>query len=212
MSCQEDRLNEYLDTTLDRAASAEVERHLEGCDECRRVVDGLRRVKEGAAALPRSAEPPRDLWPEIRDSLPGQVASFERRLPGHWLRPLMALAAVFLLGMVTVLLLQDQGADVATGPRISGVALNAVEEEYRTATDELLEALDVRREDLSPDTLRVVDENLRIIDEAIGRLRTAIEADPDRAGSGHRMIALYGRKVDLLQQAVHLPTEAWEES
>jgi hypothetical protein len=59
-----DRLSEYLDGELPADEARELEAHLEGCDECREVVDDLRRIVGGAAAL-RDREPETDLWAGI---------------------------------------------------------------------------------------------------------------------------------------------------
>ena len=59
MSCAEiaPRLSELLDGDLPRDERAAVEAHLEGCADCRKILAGLRRVREAARALPKLTAP-----------------------------------------------------------------------------------------------------------------------------------------------------------
>ena len=59
-----DRLSEYLDGDLPALETRELEQHLEGCFECRRVLGELRAVVQRASALP-DAEPDTELWSGI---------------------------------------------------------------------------------------------------------------------------------------------------
>ncbi len=61
-TCQElkAQLSDYLDGDLDSAVCAELERHLAGCDNCRIVVDTLRKTillyrNYGSATVPPGA-------------------------------------------------------------------------------------------------------------------------------------------------------------
>jgi len=207
MSCgdYEERVHGWVDGTLSREAHDEVARHLADCPACARLRDGLERLQSRVAALPREVQPPRDLWPGLRDRLPARPIPRERPVAGR-LRPWLAAAAVLLAGLAGLLLLRDDAGTGSEPFTTAPAAYGEVEREYRRATDDLLRALDLRREDLSPETLAVVDENIRIIDDAIGRVRLAIENDPN-GGDPRRMFALYGSKVRLLRQAVQLPAE-----
>lgn len=75
---------------------------------------------------------------------------------------------------------------------------------YQAAVTELERELDLRRSDLDPETVRVVERNLAIIDAAIAEARQALENDP---GSGFLHSHLAGamqQKVELLRQATRL--------
>ena len=69
-------------------------------------------------------------------------------------------------------------------------------------------ALDRRRDELSPETIQVVEENLQIINQAIHDAWAALESDPSQVGNGYLVASLYQRKVELLEQAVRLPAES----
>jgi anti-sigma factor RsiW len=57
-------LSAYVDGELSAAEAADLERHVETCDDCAATVAGLRRVVAEARALPTSG-PAADLWPGI---------------------------------------------------------------------------------------------------------------------------------------------------
>ncbi len=71
---------------------------------------------------------------------------------------------------------------------------------YDAAVAELEQALAEGRE-LDPRTLRVVEENLRIIDRALDDARRAVAADPGNTWLRSHLAATMKRKVDLLRSA-----------
>lgn len=62
-------LQDYLDDALTPDKRQAVEAHLHTCPACRAEAEALASVTASVAALPRSIEPPRDLWPEIEARL-----------------------------------------------------------------------------------------------------------------------------------------------
>jgi len=65
----EERLNGFADGTLPERERREAAAHLADCAECRAGVADVRAVLAWTAALPRSLDPPRDLWPDIAAGL-----------------------------------------------------------------------------------------------------------------------------------------------
>jgi hypothetical protein len=90
-------INEYLEGTLDPGQRADVEFHLEGCDECRQTVDALSAVRRLAAGL-KPIEPPSRAWTDIEHALRERLQATsgrgqqEQQEPGRaatgWLRRL----------------------------------------------------------------------------------------------------------------------------
>ena len=60
---------------------------------------------------------------------------------------------------------------------------------------------------MSPETLRTVDDNLRVIDEAIERISSALVDDPLNPRLANQLASAYRRQIDLLQRANRLPAE-----
>jgi hypothetical protein len=52
--------------------------------------------------------------------------------------------------------------------------------------------------------VRVVEENLRIIDRAIAESRAALEADPNNVDLTHMLGGTYQQKIEMLQHAAQL--------
>jgi hypothetical protein len=75
-----ERLSEHLDGTLPVAGRTALERHLEGCADCRATLHDLRALVAAARALPERA-PERDLWP----ALAAQLAPHSVRARPRWL-------------------------------------------------------------------------------------------------------------------------------
>lgn len=98
----------------------------------------------------------------------------------------------------------------STSSQVDGheVSLAAFEiDTYRSARDELLSALDLRRESMSDETLRVVETNLRVIDLAIAGITAALSEDPNNPRLTYRLASAYRQQIDFLQRATRLPAE-----
>jgi len=209
-----ERLDEYVDGGLAEAEFQEVERHLADCAACRQQEKELRRLLALAAALPRAVAPGRDLYPGILERLePRRVVSLaSRRRP--WVVPTLAAAATVLVAFGATLFRStpDRTPDAGAAPagRVVPAAaglpadLAAVELEYGRAASELREALDARRGTLAPDTLEIVDRNLRTIDTALEEIRQALRQDPANADLARMLRSTHRRKVELLQQVTRL--------
>jgi anti-sigma factor RsiW len=234
----EDRLNDYSDDLLAPPARAEVDRHLRECAGCRDALAALRSLKERAATLPRSLEPPRNLWLGIEASLPprrgGAFALFRwlfaRR--AEW-RLALAGAAAFLAVAVAVFvalrresapelapdaqILTSQAspsgptAGQAAGGASEQAALRLVEAEYRSPTEQLQAALLRETSRPSPEAVRVLEENLKIVNGAILEVHRAAEEDPGRVVEEQFVAKLYKTRFELLRQAVRLASREGEE-
>lgn len=221
-----ERLDHFLDGELPDPERITVQEHLGRCDECLAEVEALRGIRAGALALPREIAPARDLWPgiaaRIQSGVPAEPpanvirADFgaARRYRGStvWvIRIAAALALVVISSSVTAWLLRGP-VPVATLPQrvvqpqttTSLAAFAPMEAEYRSAVETLSIELAARRQQLSPETIATVEENLRIIDQAIAEARAALRANPANAEIPLLLSGVYRQKVELLQNAVQL--------
>ena len=217
MKCTDciDRYDDYLDGLLETAEAAEMGQHLASCRSCNDELDGLRELRKRTAALPRSLEPSRDLWPGIAARI-----SQEKVVRGRFGRRafLAAAAAVlivssvvtaYLIGRSQAVVTVESPAVVESGP--SEVLLASFEglgvDDYLVTRSELLDALEARRHELSPATMDVVMENLLLIDQAMDRIAEALGEDPGNEFLMKQLAGAYRRQIDLLQRAVRLPAE-----
>ena len=64
-----------------------------------------------------------------------------------------------------------------------------------------------RRDALSPETLRLIEENLRLIDVALEQSRAALSADPGNSTARALAVAVLEKKLDLLRSATRARAE-----
>ena len=215
MNCNrmETLFDDYVDGLLTASAGKEAERHLANCPACRSSVDELRRLKQATQALPRGIAPERDLLPGIRD----RIGRDARRGGGSsWMRwAAVAASLIVLTGSVWVGLRSldpgpapvDGAAGALTVMLAADVSLaefEAAEVEYEQAADRLLEIVEARGDELTPETRAVIEENLQIIDEAIEQVRNALNDEPGDTRNGHILNALYRQKVEFLWRVSRL--------
>ncbi|MDX2122110.1 MAG: zf-HC2 domain-containing protein [Gemmatimonadota bacterium] len=179
-------LDDYADGGLDPAARARVEAHLASCAACRAEVAALAAILAEARALPRTIEPGRDLWPGIAPRLAARPA---RRLP--WLQ-LAAALALFAGGFAAARLGQKDGPPTR---------LATLQAEYTAASTELAHRLAGGSTGLAPETRRVVDRNLEIIDQAIREAEAALAGDPANGALEQMLVARYEQRLELLRRA-----------
>lgn len=215
-----ERLDDWAGGELPAPERAEVDLHLAGCAECRAEADALRALLSEVSALPAEVLPQRELWAGIAERLePRAVLAGEpapagrvRRMP-RW--ALQAAAAVALMIGSSAL------TYVAVGPRqiqrtvrdITGgsgptptafVAFQAAEKDYQSAITDLQRALQAQRGRLAPETVRTLELNLALIDEAIRQSREALARDPNSAEVAQMLSDAYNQKLNVLQQVVQL--------
>lgn len=210
------RLSEYLDGELGAHERAACAAHLAECAECAGTLDGLRAVTAQASLLPEIS-PERDLWPGIEDRLEprtrmaeaGVVSLGERRRRITATVPQLAAAAVALVVLTAggMWLMLPTGADMddqvsahADVDQAGGAAPVVFLGSYEPAISEMEAVFEESRAELDPETVRVVVENLAIIDRAIAEANEALLDDPSNAFLTAHLAGTMRRKVDLLRR------------
>lgn len=216
-----DRLSEYIDGGLNASDRAAVERHLEACPECARVVDELRAVVAEAGRLPETP-PIRDLWPGIHGRLTARrarPAQAEKRRAGADAlrlrsgRRFMVTVPQLLAAGIAVAVLSasgawaalggGRGADIQAPPVTAEVTTpsGAMLAAYQPAMTDLEMEYERRRAELDPETIQVVERNLAIIDAAIQEASHALAADPSSGFLHSRLADAMRMRMNLLRQA-----------
>ena len=210
-------LDDYVDAALEREDEALIRRHLAGCDACRGVERGLRSLLERAATLPESIDPPRDLWPAIDERLDEiertRPARPSRQAAGSrgWTFGLMA-ATLLLAGLGAGYLLRGINQPAIMAPAAPGspevLSSNAeivsAEQAIVVAKQQLQELLDEQDNSLSPETVKMVNDNLAVIDEAIEEIRAALLQDPADQRLNRKLLTAHQRQLNLLQRATQI--------
>lgn len=224
MNCREVQalLDDLVDGDLPEGQRRKVEDHLKGCAECRTSKARLRALLAGVGALPRSLAPARDPWPGIVSRImAGEVIEHDFAGRGRRWYPLAAAAAaaavlILTVSLVTaVLVSRERASRVAVTPKRSGTAVGVMpaslelaqaQATYAAARQQLLAALEARRGSLSPQTLAVVEENLKIIDKAVGEMQAALARDPGNRELPMLLVTAYWQGIALLRHVTQLPS------
>lgn len=214
-----DRLSEYLDGELPAGERAELEQHLGACADCRRTLAELEEVVAVARRAP-TTDPATDLWGGIaaRIAVPvpdPAVVPIEVKRPRRrqftFTLPQLAAAAVLvmMLGAGGLYLAMYRGGESpaagvavrqpdASPAQLVSMNYNA----HESAIDELELALQEKRAQLDPATVRVVEQSLTTIDRAIADARAALEQDPANPFLHRHLDGAMKMKIDILRRAV----------
>jgi anti-sigma factor RsiW len=217
MNCTEvsDRCDRYLDGRLDAREAEAVRVHIADCRSCADELGFLCGLRAQAESLPRTLDPPRDLWPGIAERIADATV-----VRGRFIRRvlLVAAAATLVAGSVVTSYLMGRQAAVTAAVQVptpdvglSDLVLVSLAglgvDNYGAGRAELLDALAARQHELSPETMEVVRENLQVIDQAMNSIATALGEDPGNQLLMRQLADTYRRQVGLLQRAVRLPSE-----
>ena len=203
------RLSEYLDGELSEHESASVAEHVGGCAECRQVLNELRAVVNRAQRAV-DTEPGRDLWPQVEWRIRAK-RRFAFTLP----QLVAASLALMMLsgGMVWLARLGgDQtdfpavGASSTIDPRMSPARFAVAP--YDDAIVDLQETLSEQRDKLDPETVRVLEQNLKSIDAAIEQCRRALANDPMNPYLTDHLVSAKKKKLGLLRRAAAMSMSA----
>jgi anti-sigma factor RsiW len=222
-----DRLSDYLDGELEPAHRAHVEQHLAACDSCRTTLTELRGVVARAAALTDSA-PATDLWPGVAEQITDRNAPVVQLRPRLRRRfsftvsftlPQLAAAVLAVAVLSTAMVWMARfGGERTDFPPIAAQPVpvpadeqlapiqpaNFADAAYNEAVADLQQTLESHRSRLDPETVRVLEENLRSIDRAIEQCRRALAEDPANVYLNNHLADARKRKLALLRRATAL--------
>jgi len=217
------RLSDYLAEDLPEPERLAVEGHLATCEQCSRALRDLARLVDEAREL-GEIEPPRDLWPDIAAAIGAtdpQVIAFPGASAREAAKPVgrieisrrgLIAASVALVALTATATwwagrsapdLARSSESARAGPvttAAAGGAPPAMAGELAVLEDVLASA----REVLDPNTVRVLERNLDVIEQAISDSREALAQDPGNAFLVQHLERMYRRKLVYLQDAVRL--------
>ena len=229
MTCDDvrSRLDEFVDGGLPPGEEAVVALHLRSCGECRDEEQAIRSLLAAATRLPESVAPSRDLWQGIARRIePPAARRFRFPALAPFLDWRMAAAAASILIVAALGLwlglgpgtLQGPGggaagrapgSDVSAPDLVDGAVvpvagtpagLEVAEIAFLEARQQMRAALQERRGALAPATRRTVDLNMKIIEDAITEIRTALERDPGDRELQRRLLSARQREMSFLRQ------------
>jgi anti-sigma factor RsiW len=217
----ESLLNDWADDALSTARKAEVEQHIATCTQCSDAAYALRSLLGELHALPATIEPPSSLRTAVReriDAAPSRPALQLEAAPRvHWsdrslraMRIPLAAAAALLVALSATMTIwlgdNDEPDSAALAAALVDAEFAAVEIRYRDATEELETLLREVRAALPAGTIRLLDQDLAVLDAALLEARDALALDPGNPTLTSILLASYEKKLDLLRRAADAQT------
>jgi predicted anti-sigma-YlaC factor YlaD len=224
-------LGDLLDGDLDSSAQGAANAHSAQCARCRGLVTDLSEIRDDAARLPVLG-PSRDLWEGIsaRIETPaiGIAGAASRR--GRLTMTQFAAAASILVAVTAGVTwtvanrdateqttiaapfalepASDSGTTLVQGAATSGeTTAFRVAAAYDHEIAALRATLASRPRALDSATARVLATNLRIIDDAIARVRVALDSLPSNAMLSQQLARAYDMKLNTLRQIAAIASE-----
>ncbi len=212
------QLSAYLDGDLTADKRTDLERHVESCDECRTALQQLRGVVTWAADF-EGREPANDVWPQIAAVIgdtPSGVVKLDarRRSPKHFALSIpQSLAAAIALAVVgaggwSLARLTAPESQMAAVIDISApdagatvMATIAVAQKYGPAISDLERVLLQENGTLDSTTVRVLRQQLAIIDRALTEAQEALARDPASDFLADHYTGMMKKKLNVLRQA-----------
>ena len=202
------RLSEYIDGELDATEREALEAHLATCGHCYAILGDLRQVVARAKTLQDTA-PATNLWTGIAREIRREQAPARRDRLGR--RRFSLTVGQLLAASIALMLISGSGAwlalrpqPVADGGRLGNREALARQVDWTGRTDEaiadLQTALAQNEKRLDTATVRIVRQNLAIIDRAIADARIAVQNDPGNAYLNLHLATTMRRKVELLRR------------
>ena len=236
MHPSEEALTDYIDGALDARERGEIDRHLESCVACRRLVEDSREIKGVAASL-ELREPPIRSWMRLERAikLEGRPADAGAATRFAWAQSnrltWLAAAAAIVIATAVGLKFMPAGAPqptpaaapaTATAPAVpvvtdaasANAAAQSVEAELRQAEDHYEKAIkgleqiaNAEQSVFDPRTAATLQKNLSVIDAAISESRAALRAEPASEPAQQSLLDSFKAKMALLQDTVALINE-----
>ena len=218
-----ERLDEWVAHELPDEDRQAVEFHLAVCGDCRAEAEALRALLDDVATLPLEMAPGRDLWAGITARIEPRADVVPISSARRWNAPRWLAMAATIVGVaissslitmkvmerrapepVAVAPVQQSVAPASNATPTALVAFRPAEDDYELAIADLERVLTARRTTLAPETVKTLETNLRIIDEAIRQSRAALVKDPNSRELTDMLADAYGQKLKVLQHAVEL--------
>lgn len=223
MNCSEvDKLlNAYVDEDLSEASRQALAQHLDRCRDCRSELEALQSLRTAARELPHEIEPGSDLWSAIESRLASarsvrpETSRLVTRDRYPWLRLAAAVLTLLVLAVPVSVWWTGRADEPAVSRSVSPpatdpsdadlfaarAAMARSEDGVLLARTDLLAVIERQRDVLADDTLHVLEENMYLLDRAIGEIRQALEMDPQNRRLRLLLAARYQQERRLLLKA-----------
>jgi Putative zinc-finger len=217
-------IQELVDGTLGPIRRADLEAHLETCDECRALRADLEAIRDAARTLGDVPVPDRT-WLQIAGRLrqEGRIQDqpeLRRGLrPGHYALLAAAAGLIVAIGASLVLLSGARTRTPAAAPVAPAAAqsqptfesvqneVDQAQTQMETAISHMEQITKANTQALDSKTAATLEKNLGILDQAIAENRAAVKSEPTSVAARSRLFETLKQKVSLLQETIALMNE-----
>ena len=231
MNCHEFELElgDYVDGTLAPGRLKVIDAHVGTCARCQAIVTDLTVIRRAARTL-EPQMPAAHVWTQVAAALERErqqpFDGFHSSRSKEWWRlatgalawkPLLAAAAMLLvLAGGTWMAWRDAAMRAGTRQTTTATAaaqdatlaeVQLAEQHYSSAIGDLEKVTQAEGGSLDPETAKVVQANLAVIDQAIGQSRAALKSEPANAVAQDSLFDALRSKFQLLQDTVALINE-----
>jgi tetratricopeptide (TPR) repeat protein len=210
-------ISDYMDGDLDTKRASSLEEHLEVCPECRKLFKDFERIASKAKTLAKR-EPSGQVWFRILARVKEGNQETVRPVRIHKDRFLLfpaklryavsaALLVLLVGGAVFIsyrVLNQGAFSKRNNGQEYALKKIKEAEEHYQLAIKALGEAVQAKRENFDPEVAQTFLTNLKLIDTSLAECKKAVEGDPGNLDSRYYLLAVYEKKVELLDDMMEI--------
>ena len=219
-------IQELIDGSLGSIRRAELEQHLETCEDCRATLADLQKIHDAAAALDEVPAPDR-VWLQIAGRLRQEGRLHDvpaARTPRTAPRWLAAAAALVLATAAAAYFAARRPSPSPARPAVTTATvpgnaaardsvesveteLRLAEQHYETAIQRLQTIVGSEGQPLDPAVAATLQKNVQVIDQAIAESRAALRSEPTSAPARNSLFDALRQKVGLLQNTIALMNE-----
>ncbi len=207
-------ISEYIDGDLDKAKASSLEKHLDACPDCQKLLKDFKQIKQKAKSLAK-AEPSGQTWFRIQARLKQKAQS---PLPEPRVRFLFfparlryAVSAGLLLmvvagAVVIAVRMENRGRSIngKKGQEYAMIKIQEAEQYYKLAIKSLWEAVQAQKKNFDPQVAEIFRINLKLIDVSLADCKRAVKNDPGDLESQYYLLAVYKKKAELLDNMIDI--------
>jgi tetratricopeptide (TPR) repeat protein len=207
-------ISEYIDGDLDAGKASFLEKHMETCQDCPKLLKDFQQIKQTAKGLSRT-EPSGQTWfriqARLKEKTQGSVPEPRVRFLFFPARLRYAVSTALLLfiavGVVVIgLRVWNREGTVkgSNGQEFAMAKIQEAEQHYKLAIKALWEAVQAQKENFDPKLAETFRINLELIDATLADCKRAIQSDPGDVESQYYLLAVYKKKAELLDSMIEV--------
>jgi hypothetical protein len=207
-------ISEYIDGDLDAGKASSLEKHMDTCQDCPKLLKDFQQIKQTAKGLAKT-EPSGQTWfriqARLKEKTQGLVPEPRVRLLLFPARLRYAVSTALLLFIATGVVIiglrvwnREGTVKGNNGQEFALAKIQEAEQHYKLAIKALWEAVQAQKENFDPKIAETFRINLELIDATLADCKRAIQSDPGDFESQYYLLAVYKKKAELLDSMVEV--------